>query len=983
MSFYNGLTRHVLAPTFDIIRGTHTMQRLAELERSQWLPRERIEDIQVEGLQKLIRYAYLRVPYYRRTMDSLGLNPEDIKSPQDLARIPPLTKQLIRDNFDNLIAEGFPPGQLRRGNSGGTTGERLHFCSTRQERLTLAYARWARTLAWSGVSLGDAHMSIRQQPNRGGLKPSKVLGRLSVRLQRAQMVDTMTVHEENLSDIFDLIQRTRPRSINSYPSALALLASYARAENRTCAQVHSVCLGGEQTLDHQRAIIREVFGSDPYIRYGSNELHEVAGQCELRGGLHIFAEDFIIEIVDEDGNPLPPGQRGRMLITSLHNYGMPFIRYENGDIGSLLSRTCSCGRGLPLMSPQIGRTMEYIFRRSGAPIAAMDINVAGILPRGVVQYQLIQDSIGDFTLVMVPPDPSATATANQARESVENMLKASLGEDVTVNLPLVERIDMNMSGKRLSFISKVDTTAMPAKSGLWRDSCAPATVLAAPPSSTSDAVTSSCHSESAVLVSQDRRRQTGRKTNPVSIYNTFARNILAPSLDRMRGTRTMQCLTALEESQWWPKERIEQLQSERLHFLVQHVWRSVPYYRHLMEERGLSPGDICAATDLPKLPALTKDLIRANFDDLISAAFPREQLRLSTTGGSTGTPLVFFGTKDDQMSHGFARGMRALEYAGFTLGERRVLIRIARQHDSAKERVLHNLSRPVERLTEIDSRHVSTDSLPGIVALLQHPQMRLFGGYPSAVSLVASWIRETGVRARALDAIVTGGEQLFDHQRAVIKQVFGSEPYSKYACNEFFDVAMECPEHSGMHIHAEDLIVEVVDDDGKPVPHGHTGRVLITNLHNFGMPFIRYELGDTGALVEGDCPCGRALPRLATVVGRRFDFIYTPSGRRVAGSGLGSNRLALLPVRQFQYVQEDLDLLVVNVVPRADASAEDLANMSARIPPMFNEIVGNDMTVRVQFVDHIELTTAGKHLLVISKIDPNSWLKRSSVEQET
>ncbi|MCK5213225.1 MAG: phenylacetate--CoA ligase family protein, partial [Dehalococcoidia bacterium] len=388
------------------------------------------------------------------------------------------------------------------------------------------------------------------------------------------------------------------------------------------------------------------------------------------------------------------------------------------------------------------------------------------------------------------------------------------------------------------------------------------------------------------------------------------------------------------------------------------------------------------AEDLRNFPTLTKDLVRSNFDDLVSTRFPREQLRRTTTGGSTGTPLVFYGTRDDQSSHGFARGMRALEYAGFTLGERRILVRIARQHDSARERVLHNLSRPFERLIEIDSRNISTSSLPDIVRLLQQPKLRLLGGYPSAVSFIASWIRETGARARALDAVVTGGEQLFEHQRDVIRHVFGTEPYSKYACHEFFDVAMECPEHSGMHIHAEDLIVEVVDDDGTPLPPGQTGRILITNLHNFGMPFIRYELGDSGSFVAGDCPCGRALPRLATVVGRRFDFIYTPSGRRIAGSGLGSNRLALMPVRQFQFVQEDLDLLIVYVVPRADVTTEDLGSMRTRIPPLLNEIVGNDMTVRVEYVDRIELTAAGKHLLVISKIDPNSWLKRTSTEMD-
>jgi phenylacetate-CoA ligase len=440
----------------------------------------------------------------------------------------------------------------------------------------------------------------------------------------------------------------------------------------------------------------------------------------------------------------------------------------------------------------------------------------------------------------------------------------------------------------------------------------------------------------------------------------------------------MRSLAELETSQWWPLERIKQLQSKRLNCLMEHSWASVPYYRHLMEERGLASGGIHTAEDLVKLPILTKDLIRKNSDNLISTRFPREQLRRTTTGGSTGTPLVFFGTRDDQLSHGFARGMRSLEYAGFALGERRVLIRIARRHNSTKERFLHNLSRPVERLIEIDSSHISTHSLPDIVRLLRQPNLRLLGGYPSVVSFIASWIRETGAEAPALNAVVTGGEQLFEHQRAAIRQVFGSEPYSKYACNEFFDIAMECREHNGMHVHAEDLIVEVVDDDGNSVPPGHTGRIVITNLHNFGMPFIRYETGDSGSFVAGDCPCGRALPRLATVVGRRFDFVYAPSGRRIAGSGLGTNRLALLPVRQFQFVQEDLDLLIVRVVPRADANAEDLESMRVCIPPLLNEIVGDDITVRFQYVDRIELTAGGKHLLVISKIDPDSWLKRAS-----
>ena len=134
MSLYNALTRHVLAPTFDLIRGTHTMKRLAELEESQWWPRERIEELQAERLQRLIRYAYDQVPYYRRLMDERGLRPHDIQSAADLAKLPVLTKDLIRANFDEMRAEGYPRSALLLGRTRGSTGEPLLFYSSIDEQ---------------------------------------------------------------------------------------------------------------------------------------------------------------------------------------------------------------------------------------------------------------------------------------------------------------------------------------------------------------------------------------------------------------------------------------------------------------------------------------------------------------------------------------------------------------------------------------------------------------------------------------------------------------------------------------------------------------------------------------------------------------------------------------------------------------------------------------------------------------------------------
>ncbi len=464
----------------------------------------------------------------------------------------------------------------------------------------------------------------------------------------------------------------------------------------------------------------------------------------------------------------------------------------------------------------------------------------------------------------------------------------------------------------------------------------------------------------------------------MSSYHALARHVLAPAMDLVRGTHTMSCLRQLEESQWWPRERIEELQSERLQRLVGHAYAHVPYYRRLMDERGIRPAEIRVAADLRKLPVLTRELVHDNFRALMAQGFPRRLTWTATTGGSTGTPLLFHTTAEDRRTHGFARSLRAFEFADVALADKKMMVRLARSHHTARDRFLHRISRPIERTIEMDAREISLDTLPDIVTFLRRSGTRCLSGYPSAISSIASWILESGSESPDLRAVVTGGEQLLRYQRERIRDVFHVEPHSKYSCQEAFEIAMECKAHTGLHVATEDLVVEVVDDEADNLPPGSEGRILVTNLHNYAMPFIRYENGDAGAFVAKACSCGRGLPLLSHVVGAKRDVIHTPSGRRVSGSNLGEDRLALLPVRQFQFIQEELDHLVVFIVPRADAGQAELEDMRRRIPPMFNEVVGDDVHVEVQFRERIESTPAGKYLAVVSKVDPDSWLKRAT-----
>jgi len=428
----------------------------------------------------------------------------------------------------------------------------------------------------------------------------------------------------------------------------------------------------------------------------------------------------------------------------------------------------------------------------------------------------------------------------------------------------------------------------------------------------------------------------------------------------------MRSLSELEASQWWPLERIEALQSERLQRLIHYAYERVPYYRRLMDGRGISPDRIRTAADLPLLPVLFKSDVREHAADLLAEGFPRRELVRGRTGGSTGTPLMFYSSRENRYSHGVARALRALQWAGVHPGD--ATVRIATQGSRGYASRFGALARFLSRETFEDSAAFSDASLPLIVQRIAKVRPRALRGFPSALCIIAEFIRESGAAAPRVGAVVTGAEQLFDAQRALLRDVFGGEPFDKYSSYENFDIAMECEAHAGMHVAAEDLIVEIVDDDGRPVEPGRQGRVVITNLHEFGVPLVRYCTDDESSLLKGACACGRALPRLSHVIGKTGNVIYTPSGKRLSPFALHPSGVAPFGVRQFQLVQERLDHVTVRVVPNSGLSAAGSQTLEVAVRDHFSHALGDDVRVDVLVVDHIDPTPAGKHLFLISKV---------------
>ena len=222
-----------------------------------------------------------------------------------------------------------------------------------------------------------------------------------------------------------------------------------------------------------------------------------------------------------------------------------------------------------------------------------------------------------------------------------------------------------------------------------------------------------------------------------------------------------------------------------------------------------------------------------------------------------------------------------------------------------------------------------------------------------------------GVRFRSLCAIVSSAETLWPHQREVIEDAFGVRIFNRYGTREVGHIGSECDQHNGFHLSVDRLVVEVVDDDNRACPVGVEGRLLVTDLDNYGMPLIRYEIGDRGVMAgSNNCDCGRRLPRLERVEGRTMDVVRTPDGRALGGTFWTLLLKSRPGLWQIQVVQKELQGVTVNYVPDE--------NFESTLPEYFRgriqDYCGSDFQVNFVAKKQIDLTGSGKRRIIVSEL---------------
>ncbi len=413
-----------------------------------------------------------------------------------------------------------------------------------------------------------------------------------------------------------------------------------------------------------------------------------------------------------------------------------------------------------------------------------------------------------------------------------------------------------------------------------------------------------------------------------------------------------------------PRNTILSFQRERLIQLIKHACNSTPYYSDLFKDLGLKQNDLLQqndvdSIDISHISPLEKQTIREQLEYLCSELFPSNQRIENATGGSTGTPLKFYQDR-------YYWNQRNLSvyyfdrWAGWDFGVPQLIIWGALADVVSDGNWKQKLNRYWRNQHWLNGFHLTDASMHKTFQTMEKWVPKTVLAYPSSLYEFAKFLLDNKLEPTwKIKGIISSAEMLLPHYRNLAESVFQTKVYNRYGGREVGLIAMECVE-GRMHINCRDIYLEV----DSPDPYNQAGDILVTQLNNYIMPFIRYRIGDIGRLSEEMCPCGNQLPVLAELLGRSTATFRTKSGTLIHGGYFTQQFYNIEGVDQFQLIQETSEHCVLKLVTN-EKWTEDTGTY---ILDKIRDVLGEDVSIIVEFVDDIELPISGKREFTISKV---------------
>jgi phenylacetate-CoA ligase len=457
------------------------------------------------------------------------------------------------------------------------------------------------------------------------------------------------------------------------------------------------------------------------------------------------------------------------------------------------------------------------------------------------------------------------------------------------------------------------------------------------------------------------------------LFQNLVRDVFLPlSLWRGGELAQLRYLREFERTQFLTADELHHLQAQRLRALLRHAYANCPFYRKRFDQAGTHPDDIREPEDLRILPPLEKRDIQEQGERMVARNWPQADLIRNQTGGSTGTPITFYLSRDRKCSRAAAT-LRHNRWAGWEIGDRAAVIWGAPQDRPADTWRSRLRSVLLADPLWLDTAGLTEATMRQFHAELHRHRPCIIQAYARSAVLFARFLKNRGLEIPPPHSLVTSAEVLEDDDRTLLETVFSCPVFNRYGCREVSVLASECPAHRGLHTMAEGLLVEIETPTG-PAGPGELGSILVTDLLNGAMPLIRYRIGDLGAWAPGTCPCGRNLPRLERVAGRVTDFLVGSDGRLVSGVYLATYVVAQRPsLGQVQLHQHRAGHVVYRLRP---GPGFDLDGDRRYLEQATHRHLGEQATAEVEVVADLPVLPSGKFLFSHSTVTP-AWLTRA------
>ncbi len=407
---------------------------------------DKLLEFKEKYLKKLLLHAYKHVPYYHGVLKDAGVVHDKIVELSRFNKIPILTKERIGN--ETLSSSDYTKRKWYRNYSGGSTGEPTRFIQDEGYRKWINATNEYYYQDMLGIDERNVRKIILWGSERDLFKGSMGLKtRIGKWLTNTILLNSFAMEEKNIGDYLKTIDIYKPDLIRGYAGSLYELCRYAERKNMEMHSPKIIVSSAETLNDEMREKIEIIFGTKLYDFYGSRETASLAGECKY-GLMHIFEFNNYIEILDKYNNPVEKGKEGRIIVTNLHNYSMPFIRYELGDMAVLGPKKCKCGNILPTLQKIHGRIEEQFIRKDGnIVIGYFFVHLMGVVyNKGFIKkFQVIQE---DYDRIRILAVTNGTLPDSE-KKNIEDKIKLQMGQDCKVTWSFVDEIPKTKSGKYL------------------------------------------------------------------------------------------------------------------------------------------------------------------------------------------------------------------------------------------------------------------------------------------------------------------------------------------------------------------------------------------------------------------------------------------------------------------------------------------------------------------------------------------------------